>query len=80
MHQLTCCRLRPQRIFKWRHVHQNAYERYAWNKLQTAHDGASAKSEKQRKIATGLGGFKMSGSANLLPLTEEELAAQAAGK
>ena len=67
-------------MFKWRHVHQNAFERYAWMRMSAAHDGASMASEKKRKIATGLGGFKMSGSANLLPLTEEELAAQASGK
>ena len=67
-------------MFKWRHVHQNAFERYAWLRLTAAQDGATAASEKKRKIATGLGGFKMSGSANLLPLTDEELAAQAAGK
>jgi hypothetical protein len=37
-----------------------------------------SREEAARKISTGLGGFKMSGSANLLPLSEEELAAQAA--
>ena len=66
-----------QRIFKWRHVHQNAFERYVWDSKLAKYDGASKVSEKKRKIATGLGGFKMSGSANLLPLSDEELAAQA---
>ena len=74
------CVCDAQRMFKWRHVHQNAFERSAWMRLTAAQDGATAASEKKRKIATGLGGFKMSGSANLLPLTDEELAAQAAGK
>lgn len=81
---LTCA-TRLQRMFKWRHVHQNAFERHAWARLTADHDAElgeskEKESEKKRKIATGLGGFKMSGSANLLPLSEEELAQQAAGK
>jgi hypothetical protein len=64
-----------QRLFKWRHEHQNAFERHRWAAL-TAVD--TVREEAARKISTGLGGFKMSGSANLLPLSEEELAAQAA--
>jgi hypothetical protein len=67
----------PQRLFKWRHEHQNAFERQRWEQLTAVN---VSKEESKRKIQTGLGGFKMTGSANLLPLSEEELAAQAAGK
>ncbi len=65
----------PQRLFKWRHEHQNAFERQRWAALTAVNVG---KEESARKIQTGLGGFKMTGSANLLPLSDEELAAQAA--
>ncbi len=64
-----------QRLFKWRHEHQGAFERHRWEELTAVN---VSKEEAKRKIQTGLGGFKMTGSANLLPLSEEELAAQAA--
>ncbi len=69
--------LNVHRLFKWRHVHQNAAERRE-RELKTGVN--VSKEEAKRKIQTGLGGFKMSGSANLLPLTDEELAQQAADK
>jgi len=63
------------RIWKWRHVHQNAQERHVREAKTAVNVG---REEAKRKIQTGQGGFKMSGSANLLPLSEEELAQQAA--
>lgn len=58
-----------ERLFKWRHVHQGALERHTEAKGVAKQPSGPA--ETKRKIQAGLGGFTMSGSANLLPYDAE---------
>ena len=60
-----------ERLWKWRHEHGNAAERHL-KKEALAKDDVG-RQEAKRKIQTGLGGFKMSGNANYMPYSDEEL-------
>jgi len=60
-----------ERLWKWRHVHANAMDRHQRREALAKDD--VARQEAKRKIQTGLGGFKMSGNANYMPYTEDEL-------
>jgi hypothetical protein len=60
-----------ERLWKWRHEHGNAAERHTRKEALAKDD--IGRQEAKRKIQTGLGGFKMSGNANYMPYTEEEL-------
>ena len=68
-------RLNVDRLFKLRHVHDGAAERAQWQALTAE---KSKEKELKRKVDSGLGGFKISGNANYLPYSDEELAQQQA--
>lgn len=58
------------KLWKWHDPHYNALQRYNY---ESPREGATVKAKEKRKLFdSGLGGFSMSGSANALPLTEEE--------
>jgi len=57
------------RLFKWKHVHEGALQRFT--EARKAASKPAGPAEAKRKIQAGLGGFTMSGSANLLPYDAE---------
>lgn len=57
------------RMFKWNHVHDNAFARHAKAKVTEVD---FSKAEAKRKVSAGQGAFKMQGNASQMPYSPEE--------